>query len=71
MLPNGKWGIKDPQKFMHTVQYEDKTFYGHENLTHCIDDAMERPYVLSALLFNIEKAPEQGEWNGYVWLKLE
>lgn len=70
MLPNGKWGIRDTDNFMHVVEHIDKQFFGHENLTHCIHDHMERPYILSTLLFKIEQNPDQGSWGGYAWIKM-
>lgn len=69
MLPNGKWGVRDPDKFVHVLEHKDKEFFGHENLMHS-QDPMERPYILSSLLFKMEQLPEQGEWNGFAWQRL-
>lgn len=65
MSPKGIWEIRDPAGFKHVVDGDA----GWENVTHTYDP-MQRPFVLSHLIYEIEKTPDQGEWDGFAWIKL-
>lgn len=64
------WEVLDPKGMTHIIIKSAETDWaGHENLTHHHDDHMERPYVLSMLLWQLEKHPDMGEWGGYAWMR--
>lgn len=67
-----KWSVIDPLGFEHIVEQQDDHagYWGTENLAHCVDDLMQRPYVVSSLLYHMDKQQEQGQWEGYVWKKV-
>lgn len=65
------WEIKDPNGFSHVVMRDaTREYHGTNNLAHCIEDVMRRPYVMSMLIYKFSQQPEMGEWEGYSWLKL-